>query len=331
MRRFSLHSVPTKVSLAWLEKVGREPDPDILLKFKPPSTDSSSNASSRSLFRPLDRKDVLYESSIFDLDHFESKRGGLACPTESVLLETPSQEEAEPSILDRGKMSLLKSPTFWLHCWANALYTFAFCVPTTFLISFALSLDIPVASAKYLISIIGVVNCVGRFSIGFISDLLHIRGVYLAALGMMLSGVATLIVIFAHDHFLTLALYSGIFATGSAAYMTLPSIVVVELFGLERLTDCYGYLQLFRGVGAILGPPCGGFIAERRGNFTWAFALAGVLMISTGATQGLLPLVAKWEGERKRVKAMAKVEKPSRSLALEKLNQMLMQPKEQLI
>ena len=103
------------------------------------------------------------------------------------------------------------------------------------------------------------------------------------------------------------------------------------MFGLERLTDGFGFLQLYRGVAAILGPPCGGFIAEAKGNFRSTFLLAGILMIVAGIWQWITLLVAAQEGVEK-----AKRKRRGRTSGLMTadkitLDEILARPKEQLI
>ncbi|KAF8561977.1 hypothetical protein P879_10481, partial [Paragonimus westermani] len=43
-----------------------------------------------------------------------------------------------------------------------------------------------------------------------------------------------------------------------AVFVSLKSILVVELLGLERLTNSFGYMLLFQGVAAAIGPPVAG-------------------------------------------------------------------------
>ena len=101
-----------------------------------------------------------------------------------------------------------------------------------------------------------------------------------------------------------------------------------DLFGLERLTDCFGILQLYRGVVAIVGPPFGGFIAEVSGNFNVSFLIAGILMIISGIFQWVTFLVASQEGaERARKREVA----GSNTAEMLELDELSKQPKEQLI
>jgi MCP family monocarboxylic acid transporter-like MFS transporter 14 len=41
-------------------------------------------------------------------------------------------------------------------------------------------------------------------------------------------------------------------------YVSLTSVVLVDLLGLERLTSSFGLLLLFQGIATVVGPPlCG--------------------------------------------------------------------------
>lgn len=58
----------------------------------------------------------------------------------------------------------------------------------------------------------------------------------------------------------------------SAAFASLRSILLVELLGLEKLTNAFGLLLLFQGIAALVGSPVAGmipiiFFFELSGNF----------------------------------------------------------------
>lgn len=48
----------------------------------------------------------------------------------------------------------------------------------------------------------------------------------------------------------------------SAAYISLTSIIICDLLGLEKLTNAFGLLTLARGVSSALGPPIAGKISH---------------------------------------------------------------------
>ncbi|KAF7235735.1 hypothetical protein EG68_12189 [Paragonimus skrjabini miyazakii] len=59
-------------------------------------------------------------------------------------------------------------------------------------------------------------------------------------------------------HYPWLVLVCIIFGFASAVFVSLKSILVVELLGLERLTNSFGYMLLFQGFAAAIGPPVAG-------------------------------------------------------------------------
>lgn len=44
----------------------------------------------------------------------------------------------------------------------------------------------------------------------------------------------------------------------SGAYVSLTSVILVDLLGLEKLTNAFGLLLLFEGVACLIGPPITG-------------------------------------------------------------------------
>lgn len=44
----------------------------------------------------------------------------------------------------------------------------------------------------------------------------------------------------------------------TGCFATLRSIVIVELLGLEKLTNAFGLLLLFQGIASIIGAPVAG-------------------------------------------------------------------------
>ena len=48
------------------------------------------------------------------------------------------------------------------------------------------------------------------------------------------------------------------FSNSSAVFASLRSIIVVDLLGLEKLTNAFGLLLLFQGVAATIGSPVAG-------------------------------------------------------------------------
>ena len=145
-KQFSLHTVPSNVSLKWKETTGMTPNPEVALRYEPPPISGRKAASQISIeshhnFRPMDKKDVLYGSSILDLNHFESKLHGLADLSRSSRWDVTEDEKggaaAMPSkskMAPNKKIALLKSLSFLGFCFASALFAFGMWIPVVYII-----------------------------------------------------------------------------------------------------------------------------------------------------------------------------------------------------
>jgi len=47
-------------------------------------------------------------------------------------------------------------------------------------------------------------------------------------------------------------------AVSAASYIALRSIVIVELLGIQKLTNAFGLSALFQGIACVLGSPLSG-------------------------------------------------------------------------
>lgn len=82
--------------------------------------------------------------------------------------------------------------------------------------------------------------------------------------------------------------------TPSAGYIALTSILLVDLLGLEKLTNAFGLLILFRGAAAMVGPPLAGAIYEFMDqSYTYPFVLAGIFFFMSAVTSFMAPAMKK--------------------------------------
>ncbi|CAF5109259.1 unnamed protein product, partial [Rotaria sp. Silwood1] len=66
---------------------------------------------------------------------------------------------------------------------------------------------------------------------------------------------------FCNSFVLTHMTYAGIFGFFSGGNVGLTSIIVVDLVGIDKLSDAFGVLLLFQGTAVVLGTPIvGGLI-----------------------------------------------------------------------
>ena len=51
------------------------------------------------------------------------------------------------------------------------------------------------------------------------------------------------------------AFFCAVFGITSGAYVGLTSVVLVDLLGLDNLTNAFGLLLLWQGIASVIGPP----------------------------------------------------------------------------
>ena len=74
-------------------------------------------------------------------------------------------------------------------------------------------------------------------------------------LTLTISGVATMIAPLCGSSVIPHVVYAFFFGFFSGGYVTLTSIVLVDIVGIEKLSDAFGVLLLFIGVATAIGTP----------------------------------------------------------------------------
>lgn len=74
-----------------------------------------------------------------------------------------------------------------------------------------------------------------------------------------------------------------------AGYISLTSIILVDLLGLDKLTNAFGLLILFRGVAAIGGPPLAGKLYDVSHNYSLPFFMAAFFFFISTVTSFIAP------------------------------------------
>lgn len=87
------------------------------------------------------------------------------------------------------------------------------------------------------------------------------------------------------------------YSLGFAAAMR--SVIYVENFGLENLTNVYGLCSLFIGCGGFLGPMVGSLISDHFPNPVWTFLWGGSCMFAACLFMFFAPYVRRWEFGKK--------------------------------
>lgn len=153
--------------------------------------------------------------------------------------------------------SLFKDVVFIVFTLSNFCTSIGFNVPYVYISSQATILGLSKEKASYLLAIIGIANTIGRIILGYISDKPWVNRLLVYNICLTMCGIATACSVFCND-FISLAVYAAVFGFTIGAYVGLTSVILVDLLGLERLTNAFGLLLLFQGVASLIGPPIGG-------------------------------------------------------------------------
>lgn len=78
------------------------------------------------------------------------------------------------------------------------------------------------------------------------------------------------------------------------------SILVVDLVGLDRLTNAFGLLLLFQGIAAAIGSPIAGAFMEATNSYDASFYLSGSLILLSAIMCYPLNVINRWEVRRRK-------------------------------
>ena len=117
----------------------------------------------------------------------------------------------------------------------------------------------------------------------------------LAILG---SGIVTFVVPFCHGYtsYVVISVFFGIFV---AAYISLSSVVLVNLLGLDNLTSAFGLLVLFRGASSMLGTPVAGSVYDATQSYDASFYVSGAFLMAAAVVSELADVLYRLDQRKK--------------------------------
>lgn len=85
--------------------------------------------------------------------------------------------------------------------------------------------------------------------------------------------------------------FSSLFTAG---YISLTSIILVDLLGLDKLTNAFGLLILFRGAAAIVGSPLAGAVYDATKSYDIPFFMAAAFFAISTVTSFMAPALKRY-------------------------------------
>ncbi|XP_048772237.1 monocarboxylate transporter 9-like [Ostrea edulis] len=194
-------------------------------------------------------------------------------------------------------LSLLKNKAFVLYAFTSFLSMLGFFIPYFFIPmkmkdtskgqeNSSISDD----GTMFVLSILGIATTIGRVLIGWVADRPWANTYLINNGSLVIAGIVTVVC-----PFLEGSAQMTIFAVGfgffTAGFLSLRSIVLVDLIGLDRLTSSFGLLLMFQGIASIAGPPLAGRMMDSTSSIDSVFYLSGSLLTMAGIFGCFMPML----------------------------------------
>jgi len=195
-------------------------------------------------------------------------------------------------------LGLLADPLYLLFGISNFFTSIGFNAPPMFMpMNAEKVLGFGVEQAASTVGAYGLANTFGRIAFGVLCDRrlpfkwgrdrarnrLWIYNLTLVACGLascfvfMLTGLSTF------------TAYCFFFGFTISSYVCLTSVVLVDLIGVDRLTNAFGLLLFIQGIATFVGPPIAGYFYDLTKRYDWTFTFCGVCLFISGAMLFVIP------------------------------------------
>lgn len=238
-----------------------------------PGLDSQTNSrrgSRQDVSRPMYRDDIFFSGSLAKLPQYRSQTSlgyhmsVTHMPTRQDIEEdeenvscTMCPEAVRRTLSTMLDVSLLKDYSFILLALSGFFTMMGFFVPFIYIAARAKDGGIDADTAVLFVSAIGVFNTIARIVFGWLSSFEGINALHLNNVFIFAGGLATMF----SGMFMQVSAqyaYTAIFGLACACLSALRSIIVVDLLGLDKLTNAFGIILLFQGCAAVIGSPLAG-------------------------------------------------------------------------
>jgi MFS family permease len=243
------------------------------------------------------QQDVKHTTEVHQLMELDGNKGSKQRQVEddgiTICGCLPCSKETRDTLAEMLDFSLLKDPIFILFTVSNFCTSIGFNIPYVYIVAQAEERGIPTDKASLLLAVIGIANLVGRIILGYISDKPWINRLIVYNTCLTICGVATAFSALCYD-FSSFVIYGFVFGFTIGAYVGLTSVILVDLLGLDRLTNAFGLLLLFQGIASLLGPPIAGWLYDALCSYNPGFYVSGVTIAASGVMLFFIPTLQRY-------------------------------------
>ncbi|KAL3886815.1 hypothetical protein ACJMK2_026784 [Sinanodonta woodiana] len=194
-------------------------------------------------------------------------------------------------------LRLLSQPAFFLLMVVSFLSMLGFYLPFSCLPVFGVEVGLKEEASHFLISVMAIASVVGRILFGWIADRPWASALCVSNFMLILSAVATFLCPqWTSSSWLTL--FAAVFGFLTAAFTCLRSVVLIELYDLQKLPGAFGLYLMFQGVAVLIANPIAASIRSSLGNSNVVFFMSGGFLLAAGLVGCTLKCVKRWENHR---------------------------------
>ncbi|XP_059610148.1 monocarboxylate transporter 12 isoform X2 [Phlebotomus argentipes] len=217
------------------------------------------------------------------------------------------EEEEERKKKEKKKffdLSLLSDPTYLVILISNSTNAIGYTNFIILLPAYAISMGFDKSLAAYLLSIVSLLDLVGRIGGSALSDTELIPKTWYFIGGLAISGVSLSLLPLATTYpFISIC--CACFGLASGVYVGITAVIMADMLGQERLTSTYGISLFVNGILQLVGPPICGLWIEQVTSYESLFTTLGFILLGGAALWGFMPMIRRNKARAERKAAAA--------------------------
>ncbi|KAL6254837.1 hypothetical protein P5V15_014174 [Pogonomyrmex californicus] len=188
--------------------------------------------------------------------------------------------------------SLLKDPIYLVILISNSTNAISYTNFVILLPAYAISLGFDNWDASLLLSIVSMLDLVGRIGGSALSDIKFMPKHWYFVGGLLASGISLAILPTANTYVM-LSVYCAFFGLASGIYVGITAVIMAHMLGTEKLTSSYGISLFVNGVIQLVGPPICGIVFEQIGSYGPIFSILGIILVFGASLWGTVPFIRR--------------------------------------
>lgn len=200
-----------------------------------------------------------------------------------------SEKSQENKFFD---VSLLKDPIYLVILISNSTNAVSYTNFVILLPAYAISLGFDNWHASLLLSIVSMLDLVGRIGGSALSDIKIMPKHWYFVGGLLASGIS-LAILPTSNAYTMLSVYCAFFGLASGIYVGITAVIMADMLGTEKLTSSYGISLFVNGVIQLVGPPICGIVFEQIGSYGPIFSILGIILVFGASLWAIVPFIRR--------------------------------------